>query len=424
MTTVSSPNADIAQQARTAANRASSSSTTAKPDAQPADPFAALFDAAMLLQAEPAAVAVAPTTDKAAVDTSLTSDEPAAATDAPVDVATLLASMPWVAPADTPVAKPADATAETAPADDAVSGLGAATTDLATADTAKLDPASIIATPTPDPAAMANLMVPATQAASGVRRAGQALGDTVQGVQSRSGSASDADADDIKTGKLATDKVDAAPLATAIEMAAAANAAAANARNAPVGGNAEANTPVSGVLAAGTHTAAASAATAGAPAAARQDVPTVPGPPVPLHAPQLQSRVDDAVRWMSTQSIQTAQIRVTPEDMGPITVHVRMDGDTANVTFSSEHAQTRQVLEASMGGLRTALGENGLQLGQAQVGSEQQNQQAFAAFANSGGDERRARQAAADRMQATVSALSGRSEPVAQSGNGLVDLYA
>lgn len=422
MTTVSSPNADIAQQARTAANRAASSSTTAKPDEQPADPFAALFDAAMMLQAEPTAVAVTPTTDKTDIDTSLKSDEPATA-EAPVDLATLLSSMPWSAPAEPAVAKPADATTETAPAEDAVSGLAAATADLAAAD-AKLDPASIIATPTPDPATMANLLVPANQAASGVRRAGQSLGDTVQGVQARSGSASDADADDIKTGKAATDIVDAAPPTTAIEMAAAANAAAAGARNGATAGNAEANTPVAGVLAAGTHTAAASAATAGAPAATRQDVPTVPGPPVPLHAPQLQSRVDDAVRWMSTQSIQTAQIRVTPEDMGPITVHVRMDGDIANVTFSSEHAQTRQVLEASMGGLRTALGENGLQLGQAQVGSEQQNQQAFSAFANSGGEDRRARQAAADRMQATVSALSGRSEPVAKSGNGLVDLYA
>lgn len=422
MTTVSSPNADIAQQARTAANRASSSSATAKPDEQPADPFAALFDAAMLLQAEPAAVPVAPTTDKAAVDASLTNDDAPAAADAPVDMATLLASMPWAAPADTPVAKPADATAETAPADDAVSGLAAATADLA-ADTATLDPASIIAMQTSQTASMVNQVGPANQAASGVRRAGQALGDTVQGVQARSGGATGADADDIKTGEAATDTVDASPLTTAIDIAAAANAAAA-ARNAPTGGNAEANTAVSGVLAGSTHTAAASAATAGAPAAARQDVPTVPGPPVPLHAPQLQSRVDDAVRWMSTQSIQTAQIRVTPEDMGPITVHVRMDGDVANVTFSSEHAQTRQVLEASMGGLRTALGENGLQLGQAQVGSEQQNQQAFASFANSGGDERRARQAAADRMQATVSALSGRSEPIAQSGNGLVDLYA
>jgi flagellar hook-length control protein FliK len=423
MTTVSSPNADIAQQARTAANRASSSSTTAKPDEQPADPFAALFDAAMMLQAEPTAVPVTSATEKTAIDTSLASDEAPGAADAPVDLATLLASMPWPAPTET-AAKPADASTETAPAEDAVSGLAAATADLAAADTAKLDPASIIATPTPDPASMANLLVPANQAASGVRRAGQTLGDTVQGVQARS-SASDTDADDIKTGKTGTDIVDASPPATAIEMAAAANAAASSARTAAAGGNAEANTPVAGVLAGSTtHTAAASAATAGAPAAARQDVPTVPGPPVPLHAPQLQSRVDDAVRWMSTQSIQTAQIRVTPEDMGPITVHVRMEGDVANVTFSSEHAQTRQVLEASMGGLRTALGENGLQLGQAQVGSEQQNQQAFSAFANSGGEDRRARQAAADRMQATVSALSGRSEPVAKSGNSLVDLYA
>ncbi|QEI07260.1 hypothetical protein FXN63_16465 [Pigmentiphaga aceris] len=423
MTTVSSPNADIAQQTRTAANRASSSSTTAKPDEQPADPFAALFDAAMLLQTEPTPAPVVSTTDKAGADTSLTDDASTTA-EAPVDVATLLASMPWAAPTDAVVAKPVEAAPEAS--DDAAAGLAAS--ELPATDTATLDPATIVAIPTPETASMVNQMGPANVAASGVRRAGQALGATTSGVEARSTSASDTDAD-IKTGQAADDSIDASPLAnaTAIEMAAAANAASArnvNAGNTGTGGNPEANTAASGVLASNTHASSTPVAAAATPATARQEVPTVPGPPVPLHAPQLQNRVDDAVRWMSTQSIQTAQIRVTPENMGPITVHVRMDGDTANVTFSSEHAQTRQVLEASMGGLRTALGEDGLQLGQAQVGSEQQNQQAFAAFANSSGDDRRARQAAADRMQATVSALSGRSEPVVQSGNGLVDLYA
>ena len=421
MTTVSSPNADIAHQARASANRAASSSTTAKSGDAPADPFAALFDAAMLLQTDPELTTETPTLagTPLPLDKALAPEDDAVVTDGPMDPATLLASLAWPVPGETPApAVPAEATDAALPVDDdAAAGL-AATPAVAV-------PVAAIPTPQVATAAVAEA-VPGNVAASGVRRAGQALGATSLGIETRSSAAvSDTDSE---TGKAAVaDSIDpTSPAAsTALELAAAASAtAAAGTRNQTSAGADAGIAPSAGVLAGDTSATHHASAVPGAPAAARGDTPTVPGPPVPLHAPQLQARVDDAVRWMSTQSIQTAEIRVTPDDLGPITVHLRMDGDIANVSFTSEHAQTRQALEASMGGLRTALGENGLQLGQAQVGSEQQNQQAFAAFANAGGDERRARQAAAERMQATVSALGERPPVPTQSGVGLVDLYA
>jgi flagellar hook-length control protein FliK len=423
MTTVSSPNADIAHQARASANRAASSSTTAKGSEAPADPFAALFDAAMLQQTDPQLATETPALAGAPLplDKAVTpEDEAAVVTDAPMDPATLLASLTWPLSGDAPApAVPTEGAAPDATApvdDDAAAGLAAAAATIA---------APAVAAPILQPAVVAEV-VPGNQAASGVRRAGQALGATSLGVEARSGSAAtDADAD---TGKdLVTDSIDPTSpgASTALQLAAAANATAAAAvRNQTTATTDPGLAPSAGVLTSDTSATHAAASVPGAQAAARSETPTVPGAPVPLHAPQLQARVDDAVRWMSTQSIQTAEIRVTPDDLGPITVHLRMEGDIANVSFSSEHAQTRQALEASMGGLRTALGENGLQLGQAQVGSEQQNQQAFAAFANAGGEDRRGRQAAADRMQAAVSALGERPPVPKQSGTGLVDLYA
>lgn len=424
MTTVSSPNADIAHQARATANRAASSSTTAKSGEAPADPFAALFDAAMLQQADPELAPEAPTLAGTALplDKPLSDEEQAVVTEAPMDPATLLASLVWPVPTDPAApAVPVDATATDA-ADDAAAGLTAAV--AAPTVTAQPTVAQAVTAATPETSALAE-MIPGNQLASGVRRAGQALGATTLGVEARSTSAtSDADTE---TGKAVADSIDPTSLgaSTALGLAAAANAtAAAGMRNQTTGTADATAAAVGGVLASDTAPTSTAAAPGTPAAAARHEVPTVPGAPVPLHAQQLQTRVDDAVRWMSTQSIQTAEIRVTPDDLGPITVHLRMDGDVANVSFSSEHAQTRQALEASMGGLRTALGDSGLQLGQAQVGSEQQNQQAFAAFANSGGEDRRARQAAADRMQATVNALGERPPIPAQTGTGLVDLYA
>jgi flagellar hook-length control protein FliK len=431
MTTVSSPNADIAHQARTAANRASSSSTTAKSSDQPADPFAALFDAAMLLQTDPslaAAVPAVPVGKDAAAEPGVAEDE-SLVTETPIDPATLLASLPWSVPTE-PVAVPVPVAATTPDVGDATddaAGLDAtAALPVAVADLSPAVP-TVLAAAAPAAAAVAEL-IPGNQLASGVRRAGQALGTTTLGVQARTDSASAADAEP-ETGKAAVaDSIDPTSLgaSTALELAAAANAAAAAASRNPTASTSDSAIAPSGGLVGETTGASATAATAGAPALARHEIPTVPGAPVPLHAQQLQTRVDDAVRWMSNQSIQTAEIRVTPDDLGPITVHLRMDGDVANVSFSSDHAQTRQALEASMGGLRAALSDSGLQLGQAQVGSEQQNQQAFQAFANSGGEDRRARQAAAaaDRMQATVNALGQRAPTPAQSGTSLVDLYA
>jgi flagellar hook-length control protein FliK len=423
MTTVSSPNADIAHQARASANRAASAASNKGAEA-PADPFAALFDAAMLLQTDAGAAAATPTPavaqqpfDKLSPEDEVTADE------GPMDPAALLASLTWPLPGEAVPAAPAvptDAATDAIDAtDDAAAGLTAAAVPAAPV-------AAVAAAPIQAGSALTDMM-PANQLASGVRRAGQTLGTTTSGIDTRNAAATiDAEPE---TGKAAVDdSIDPTSpgAATALELAAAASAtAAANTRSAPAGGTESGIAPSAGVLAGDTAPTHAATTTPGAPAAARSEVPTVPGAPVPLHAQQLQARVDDAVRWMSTQSIQTAEIRVTPDDLGPITVHLRMEGDIANVSFSSEHAQTRQALESSMGGLRTALGENGLQLGQAQVGSEQQNQQAFAAFANAGGDDRRGRQAAADRLQATVNALGERPPtPIQSSGNGLVDLYA
>lgn len=105
---------------------------------------------------------------------------------------------------------------------------------------------------------------------------------------------------------------------------------------------------------------------------ARTEAPTIPGAATSLHGQALQGRLDEALRWMAGNGVQTAQIQVTPDELGPITVRVHMQGDTTHVAFSSAHETTRQLLEASLGDLRDTLAADGLSLGQASVGSERQ----------------------------------------------------
>jgi len=161
--------------------------------------------------------------------------------------------------------------------------------------------------------------------------------------------------------------------------------------------------------------------------ALRSEAPTVPGAPVPLHAGALQDRIDTALRWMAGGGLQTAQIRVDPDALGPITVHLRLDGDVASVVFGSNHEQTRQALENSLAGLKEALSAGGLNLGQASVGSEQQS--GFLAARQFGGRDSAPQgnrgQAADDHGAKAASPVPPtRGATSAGAGNRMVDLYA
>jgi len=158
--------------------------------------------------------------------------------------------------------------------------------------------------------------------------------------------------------------------------------------------------------------------------AARGEAPTVPGAPVPLHAGALQDRIDTALRWMAAGHLQTAQLRVDPEALGPITIHLRLDGEAASVVFGSNHESTRQMLESSLSGLKDVLATHGLSLGQASVGSEQQS--GFLAarqFAEREAPRDRGASAEATGPAAGTGTAGDTVRPRAV-GNGMVDLYA
>lgn len=67
--------------------------------------------------------------------------------------------------------------------------------------------------------------------------------------------------------------------------------------------------------------------------------------------------------------VNDTRIRVVPDMLGSIDVSVRKDGDTVNVRFSSENAQTRQLLADAAPKLAEAAESRGLKLGQSSVDS-------------------------------------------------------
>ncbi|HEY0504531.1 MAG TPA: flagellar hook-length control protein FliK [Lysobacter sp.] len=82
------------------------------------------------------------------------------------------------------------------------------------------------------------------------------------------------------------------------------------------------------------------------------------------------------IAWLADQKVGHAEIRVTPDHLGTIDVRLQLDGNRVNAEFNSAQADVRHALESSLPRLREMLGQQGLQLGQADVGQRQPQQQA------------------------------------------------
>ena len=104
------------------------------------------------------------------------------------------------------------------------------------------------------------------------------------------------------------------------------------------------------------------APTLGAPSVATAAVPT------PLGHPAFGEDLSQRVMLFAGQRVQSAELTVTPADMGPISVSIEVRGQEAAMQFAASHATTRAAIEDALPRLREMLAAQGLQLTQADVG--------------------------------------------------------
>jgi flagellar hook-length control protein FliK len=125
--------------------------------------------------------------------------------------------------------------------------------------------------------------------------------------------------------------------------------------------------------------------------------------------------------WLARNEQQSAQISITPPQLGPIQITLNLNGDQASAVFASPHAEVRQAIQDALPQLRDMLSAAGINLGQANVGSQMAQQgrefsEQFAAGNRSGGE---TAILPADDQAAVHSA----GLPL-QRGRGMVDLFA
>lgn len=144
--------------------------------------------------------------------------------------------------------------------------------------------------------------------------------------------------------------------------------------------------------------------------------------PSPPGTPEFADQVAERVVWMAGQKLDRAQIRLNPAHLGPISVDVSVGEDGANITFTAQHAMTRDALEQALPRLREMFNGSGLSLAGADV-------------AGHGPDARRGGQdgpsaGSGDALTATVAGVGAEGEAVAETpvrsssgGRGIIDTY-
>ncbi|MDR0777729.1 MAG: flagellar hook-length control protein FliK [Azonexus sp.] len=166
------------------------------------------------------------------------------------------------------------------------------------------------------------------------------------------------------------------------------------------------------------HLAASSAAGAPASHAANTAQPSVAAP---LHSPVWPQQFSDRIVWLARNEQQTAQLNINPPQLGPVQVTLKLNGDQANIVFASPHADVRQAIENAMPQLKEMLSSAGINLGQANVGPNLQQQRGDTPFGEANGTRFADENAI---LPASEKGASAAGATVVQRGRGLVDLFA
>lgn len=118
-------------------------------------------------------------------------------------------------------------------------------------------------------------------------------------------------------------------------------------------------------LALATAPAPTPASPAPAPALPQLQLSSPPG------SPGFADELGQQVVWLGRQDIQQAKIRLHPEDLGSLDVHLSVSHDRVDVVFSAQHPAAVTAVQQSLPQLDHMLNRHGLSLGHAEVGQQQ-----------------------------------------------------
>ena len=145
----------------------------------------------------------------------------------------------------------------------------------------------------------------------------------------------------------------------------------------------------------------------------------------PFGSPAWEDAFSSRVVWMARGGVQSAEIRLNPQELGPIEVKMVVTNDpgaqaTASIQFSATQAATREAIESALPRLREMLLDSGIALGNTTVDAR------TAGNTHGSGDSSRPPHGNlhAHPDQIPEPAVQSRAGSPLRRGNGLVDTFA
>ncbi len=150
-----------------------------------------------------------------------------------------------------------------------------------------------------------------------------------------------------------------------------------------------------------------------------------------LGSEEWQQQLNQHVLFFNRHGLQQAELRLHPQELGALHIRMSVEDNQAQLHFVSAHQNVRAALEAALPGLRHALAENGIQLAQSSINSDNpgNSQSAFSANhqANHSNGQSSAHAERQDHRLATVTEAApspvSAAQPLASTRGG-VDTFA
>ncbi len=153
--------------------------------------------------------------------------------------------------------------------------------------------------------------------------------------------------------------------------------------------------------------------------AVAQAAPLSTAIPLPVQDPGWSNAFANRITWMVRDKVQTAEIRLNPERLGPIEVRIELNDDQARVTISSQHAAVRDIIDSSMPRLREMLNAQGFNLADAQVTDQSLKDRRQQQAQDGGRDDQRSGSAGHEIASGRDTVVEG-----VDGLNGAIDFYA
>jgi flagellar hook-length control protein FliK len=154
----------------------------------------------------------------------------------------------------------------------------------------------------------------------------------------------------------------------------------------------------------------------------------VPAMTKPLSHPEWNQELGQKLIWMHKQEMPSAELRLNPQHLGPISIKVDVNQDQATVAFTAQHAAVRDAIEAAIPKLREMLGGQNLNLVDVNVSQQQSEQRQPNDFFRMASEQGRGNSQGNDAEtavnQPAIDIVDEIEAGRAIAGNGLLSLFA